>query len=548
MKILMLCDSMDCGGAETHILTLSASLVLCGHEVCVASSGGRLVSALCKAGVRHVTLPFGARSPLSLLSCRIALERLLAREKFDIVHAHSRLAAFLAHNVIKRHGIAFAVTAHAYFSLSPLRRRLSRWGDATIAVSEDIKQYLVKNYHLLPNRVTVIENGVDEKIFCPSSSPTYVPTAPKIVFLSRLDGDCSLGAYLLCDITEDIAQRYPDASVIIGGAGSEFEAVSKEASRVNRKLDREFIKCAGQINDVALFLRSADIFVGVSRAAIEAGMSALPVILCGNEGFFGLLTPQNFGRAAASNFTARKSRAADAALLRDELFALLDRQHSEIRRDIEQVRALFLSDHSLSGFTEATEKVYKSISHAKKQKKCDSLLCGYYGFGNIGDDALLAASLRRARREYPDRDIAIMTKNGKRDTATFGARCIRRASPLAVLFALSRAKRLIFGGGTLLQSSTSRRSLLYTVREGDFLRLLLDMGMPELSALEGVPLLQIVRSDNPAVNVTAPLETLLERIQDNNFVPVVDDRGCFIGIVTRKAIIGHFACNYLYSN
>lgn len=87
-----------------------------------------------------------------------------------------------------------------------------------------------------------------------------------------------------------------------------------------------------------------------------------------------------------------------------------------------------------------------------------------------------------------------------------------------------------------------------TVREGDFLRLLLDMGMPELSALEGVPLLQIVRSDNPAVNVTAPLETLLERIQDNNFVPVVDDRGCFIGIVTRKAIIGHFACNYLYSN
>ncbi len=85
-----------------------------------------------------------------------------------------------------------------------------------------------------------------------------------------------------------------------------------------------------------------------------------------------------------------------------------------------------------------------------------------------------------------------------------------------------------------------------TVREGDFLRLLLDMDMPELSDLEDVPLLQIVRKDNPAVNVSAPLEILLDRIQDNNFVPVTDDRGCYIGIVTRKAVIGHFASRYLY--
>ena len=85
-----------------------------------------------------------------------------------------------------------------------------------------------------------------------------------------------------------------------------------------------------------------------------------------------------------------------------------------------------------------------------------------------------------------------------------------------------------------------------TVREGDFLRLLLDMDMPELSELENVSLMDIVRKDNPGVNVSAPLEVLLDRIQDNNFVPVTDDRGCYIGIVTRKAVIGYFASRYLF--
>ena len=56
MKILMLCDSMDCGGAETHVLTLSSALVARGHEVYIVSRGGRLVKELLRAGVKHLTL------------------------------------------------------------------------------------------------------------------------------------------------------------------------------------------------------------------------------------------------------------------------------------------------------------------------------------------------------------------------------------------------------------------------------------------------------------------------------------------------------------
>ena len=256
MKILMLCDSMDCGGAETHVLTLSSALVARGHEVYVVSRGGRLVKELLRAGVKHLTLQFSARSPLSMLSYRAKLCRLLKKESFDVVHAHSPLTSFLAQSVVTRHKKAFIVTAHAHFSASPLRRRLSRWGNSTIAVSEDIKQYLVKNYSLLANKVTVITNGVDEKRFYPKKMCGESPAAPKIAFLSRLDFDCSLGAYLLCDIAEDIFEKYPDTSVIIGGAGSEFKAISSRASEVNRRLGKKFVVCVGAVDDAASFLRS----------------------------------------------------------------------------------------------------------------------------------------------------------------------------------------------------------------------------------------------------------------------------------------------------
>ncbi|MDR0943140.1 MAG: CBS domain-containing protein [Ruminococcus sp.] len=48
------------------------------------------------------------------------------------------------------------------------------------------------------------------------------------------------------------------------------------------------------------------------------------------------------------------------------------------------------------------------------------------------------------------------------------------------------------------------------------------------------------RSKNPPVRITAKLDDLLELVMDQNFVPVVDDRNCFMGIVTRKRIMRYY--------
>ena len=77
-----------------------------------------------------------------------------------------------------------------------------------------------------------------------------------------------------------------------------------------------------------------------------------------------------------------------------------------------------------------------------------------------------------------------------------------------------------------------------TVSEGDFLWCLLDEQDNSLRTKEKLPLRHVLRPCfNPAVRVDVTLEELLERSLQQSFIPVVDDRGAFVGIVTRQNII-----------
>lgn len=77
-----------------------------------------------------------------------------------------------------------------------------------------------------------------------------------------------------------------------------------------------------------------------------------------------------------------------------------------------------------------------------------------------------------------------------------------------------------------------------TVSEGDFLWYLADRKNSSLRAQEHTPLDRVLRRGfNPAVSVRVTMEELLERAMQQSFIPVVDDRGAFMGIVTRQTII-----------
>jgi CBS domain-containing protein len=83
---------------------------------------------------------------------------------------------------------------------------------------------------------------------------------------------------------------------------------------------------------------------------------------------------------------------------------------------------------------------------------------------------------------------------------------------------------------------------LGSVSEGDFLWAILDNGDNSLRAQEKLSLRSIMRADfHPAVSVRVTMEELLEQAMSQSFIPVVDDRGVFIGIVTRQTIMRKLA-------
>ncbi len=86
---------------------------------------------------------------------------------------------------------------------------------------------------------------------------------------------------------------------------------------------------------------------------------------------------------------------------------------------------------------------------------------------------------------------------------------------------------------------------LGVVRDGDFLRLFFEVDMPELQELEAIPISRLIQRVNPPVKNSATMEELLELVKDNNFVPVIDDRDCFIGIVRRKEVLNYFVQEFL---
>jgi len=91
----------------------------------------------------------------------------------------------------------------------------------------------------------------------------------------------------------------------------------------------------------------------------------------------------------------------------------------------------------------------------------DIVISGYFGFGNAGDEALLAATLDALREAKPQLDITVLSADPAATRMAHGVASVQRMSPRAVLSALRTCRLLVSGGGTLLQDQTSLRSLAY---------------------------------------------------------------------------------------
>ena len=79
-----------------------------------------------------------------------------------------------------------------------------------------------------------------------------------------------------------------------------------------------------------------------------------------------------------------------------------------------------------------------------------------------------------------------------------------------------------------------------TLTEGDVLWAMKNMCYMDMRQAEARRIMEISRrKDNVPVRVTTSMHDLVERAKAQNFVPVVDDKDAFIGLVTRKSIINY---------
>lgn len=174
LTVVQVVPELDSGGVERGTLEVGQALVAAGHRSLVISAGGRMVADLEAAGSEHLTWNIGRKSPLTWRFVA-RLRRLLAERGVDILHARSRVPAWVAYLAWRRMPAGerprFVTTAHGVYSVNRFSEIMTR-GECVIAVSESIREYLQESFPRADMaRVRVIHRGVDVRLFPPGYRP-----------------------------------------------------------------------------------------------------------------------------------------------------------------------------------------------------------------------------------------------------------------------------------------------------------------------------------------------------------------------------------------
>ncbi len=178
MKIIQLLPEFIEGGVERHVLGLSNELAKMGHRVLVVSGGGKLQKNL--KNVEHWVLPVYQKNPATGLYAAIKIANRAKQEKWNLIHAHSRVPVWIAWWSSCLSGIPFVVTAHDCYSknfgIYPFRKAAG-----VISVSCSVEAHLL---NMLPSAKAVIYNGLPPLSLCWEGNINVRPL--RFLFVGRL--------------------------------------------------------------------------------------------------------------------------------------------------------------------------------------------------------------------------------------------------------------------------------------------------------------------------------------------------------------------------
>ncbi len=463
-NIALLTMSLNIGGAETHIYELACELARSGNNVTVFSAGGVYADKLIQNGVNHVVAPLNKKDPVSLYNSYRILCDFVKKNRPDVIHSHTRISNYTANIVCKQFGIPLVTTVHFNFKTGFFQRIFSKWGNRAIAVSEDLKTYAANSYGYPLENISVTVNGINLNTFCKRDDPELKkqlgiePDKKVVLCVSRLDEVAGDHVYRVLCMAERIYENNPDCRIVIVGGGTRYNEFIKKAEGINAATTKDFIRLVGPQTDIYRFCNIADLFIGISRAALEAMACRVPTILLGNSGYIGLYSKETEAVCIDTNFTCRGCPYPDDSEILSLVHDMLSNPHNyaELVEGGYQIVKNLYSVHRM-----ANDAVTAYNDAIKATKPYDVMVCGYYGRHNLGDDMSLEAILKNLKSTCDINKSVLITTDIKSKPHLEGIECVHRFDILKISKLMKKTRMFILGSGSILQDSTSSRSIFY---------------------------------------------------------------------------------------
>lgn len=468
MKIFHVAGGGDRGGAKTHILALCSRLQKEHDLQLISLRSGDFPESAQAAGIRTTTF-FSWFVPYDYYR----LIRKVRREKPEIVHCHGAKANIAGLLVKLFCHTTVVSTVHSDYQLdylSSLPKRLSigflnaralRHIDYYVTVSELFKQMLISR-GFDPLRCMVIYNGLD---FQDKAEPFDREAWLRQAGIDYQPGDVVLGILARLTPVKDIPtllhafaqarKEDPRLKLLIGGDGEDAEKLKTLARQLKLGTSVSFM---GWVTDVKHFFAACDIDVLCSisesfpYSILEGVREGCAVITSDVGGMRRLIEQGESGyifhpgdREAFARYILELSRDGE-------------KRRAFAQKLYERASQLY----SLDSMAATQSQIYENIRHLQSlPKRSGVLICGAYGRGNSGDEAILRAIITSMRSIDPLMPLTVMTRKPRETRLLYGVRAIYTFNIPRFLRCARKTQLFINGGGSLIQDSTSNRSLYY---------------------------------------------------------------------------------------
>lgn len=284
MNILQILPELNVGGVETGTVDLVKYLVKAGHEAVVVSWGGELVKELESYGAIHYQLPVHKKSIFTIIGMIPKLVEIIKKEEIDIVHARSRVPAWIAYFASRKTQRVFITTCHGYYK-KHLFSYVMGWARRVIVLSNAVGRHMIEDFGVPYERIRLIPRSVDLEKFkyvSPDKKRKDVFNVGIIGRLSPIKGHLDF-IKAMAKVAREVARI---KIWIVGDASSRHQAYKEQIQVLVKRLGlwhatsflgikRDIPGILGRLDLLVLATTTQEAF---GRVIIEAQASGVPVV------------------------------------------------------------------------------------------------------------------------------------------------------------------------------------------------------------------------------------------------------------------------------